>query len=154
VARRRRRRGGRGKRRTSRHDKIIDQNLHEGEGAGKRNHLKISRKKERCRIYRAGKDREDTLAGNRSSMSMGGYTGLSRSWTFDRRSQGRRPSFGHQIRGSDGGDPTLMLMITVFLLIGRLGSKHLRGMTAGIDGGRRVRPSGRGAGSSAASNRR
>lgn len=36
--------GGRGKRRTSRHDKIIGQNLYEGEGANKQNHLEISQK--------------------------------------------------------------------------------------------------------------
>ena len=84
---------------------------------------------------------------------MRGYAGLSRGWTLDGGSQGRRPSFGHQIRGSDSGDPTLVLN-AFFLLVCGLGSEHLRGRTAAIDGGRGVRPSRRRARSGAASNRR
>jgi len=110
-------------------------------------------KERRHLINRAGKDREDTLARNWSSISMG-YTRLSRSWTLDRRSQGRRSSFGYQIGSSNRGDPTLMLVNTLFLLIGGLGSEHLRGWTAAIDGGRRVRPSRGRTGSSATGNRR
>lgn len=85
---------------------------------------------------------------------MGGYAGLSRSWTLDRRSQGgRRPSFGHQIRGSDSRDPTLMLLNAFFFLVCGLGSKHSRGAAA-VDGGGRIRPSRRRARGSATSNRR
>ena len=129
----------------------MSQNLYEGEGASKQNHQKSAKKKRR-QINMAGKRSRAHSARNWSSVSMGGYTGLGRGWTLDRGSQGRRPSFGHQIGGSDGGDPTLMLLSTFFLLISGLGSKHLRGRTAAIGG--RIWPSRRRAGSSTAGNRR
>ena len=152
MARRKRRRGGGAKRRTSRHDKIMHQNLYEGEGASKQNQTKPAKKIDE--INRAGKDRGNSLARNRSSISMGGYTGLSRGRTLDRRSQGGRPSFGHQIRGSDSGDPTLMLLNTLLLLVCGLRSEHPRRRTTAVDSRRRVRPSRRRAGGSAARNRR
>ena len=45
-----------------------------GGGIKQQNHLEISRKKRETSGNRAGKDREDTLARNWSSISMGGYT--------------------------------------------------------------------------------